>query len=123
MLSQGASLFAIVLTNFVVNLRYFVMNTCVYNQVEESSTGLNILSSHLCVDESFAVFVLDKESSIWFYIGLAFCAWISWILGAVIGVYLSDIIPTIVANSFNISLYVCSFSVFFLWGFVLFSGT
>lgn len=31
MLAQGASLFAIVLTNFVVNLRYFVMNTCVYN--------------------------------------------------------------------------------------------
>lgn len=105
MLAQGASLFAIVLTNFVVNLRYFVMNTCVYNQVEESNTGLNILSAHLCVDESFAVFVLDKESSIWFYIGLALCAWLSWILGAVIGVYLSDIIPTIVANSFNISLY------------------
>lgn len=66
---------------------------------------MNILSAHLCVDESFAVFVLDKESSIWFYIGLALCAWLSWILGAVIGVYLSDIIPTIVANSFNISLY------------------
>lgn len=105
MLAQGASLFAIVLTNFVVNLRYFVMNTCVYNQVEESNTGLNILSAHLCVDESFAVFALDNESSIWFYIGLALCAWLSWILGAIIGVFISDVIPAIVANSFNISLY------------------
>ena len=105
MLGQGASLIAIVLTNFVVNLRYFIMNACVYRQVKESNTVLNVLSSHLVVDESFAVFVLDKESSIWFYLGLALFAWFSWILGAAIGVVIADVIPKIVANSFNISLY------------------
>lgn len=105
MLAQGASLLAIVLTNFVINLRYFIMNTCIYNQVEESNTGLNALSSHLVVDESFAVFMLNEEDSIWFYIGIALFSWFSWILGAIIGVFISDVIPTIVANSFNISLY------------------
>ena len=105
MLAQGASLVAIALTNFVVNLRYFIMNTCIYTQVEESNSALNIASAHLVVDESFAMFTLDKESSIWFYLGLALFAWFSWIAGAIVGVFAYDIIPLIVANSFNISLY------------------
>lgn len=38
----GATAIAIILTNFVVNLRYFVMSTCVLNKVRESNTPLNI---------------------------------------------------------------------------------
>lgn len=105
MLAQGATLIAIVLTSFVVNLRYFVMNACIYNKVEDSSLPLNILSAHLAVDESFAMFSLMEESSIWVYIGLAGIAWFSWMFGAFIGVLLLNILPVIVTNSFNISLY------------------
>ncbi|MEE0934149.1 MAG: AzlC family ABC transporter permease [Methanobrevibacter sp.] len=101
----GASVMAIVLTNFVVNLRYFVMSTCVLNQVEESNLGLNILASHVTVDESFAMFSLSEDSHIWIYLGIAITAWLSWCLGAGIGVVLLDILPVIVTNSFNISLY------------------
>ena len=101
----GASVMAIVLTNFVVNLRYFVMSTCVLNQVEESNLGLNILASHVTVDESFAMFSLSEDSSIWIYLGIAITSWLSWCLGAGIGVVLLDILPVIVTNSFNISLY------------------
>ena len=32
---SGATLMAIILTNFVVNLRYFVMSTCVLNKIED----------------------------------------------------------------------------------------
>ena len=64
MIGQGATLIAIILTNFVVNLRYFVMNLCVYNKVSENSLLTNILSAHLTVDESFAIFSLMEESSI-----------------------------------------------------------
>ena len=105
MLAQGATFIAIVLTSFVVNLRYFVMNACIYNKVEDSSLPLNILSAHLAVDESFAMFSLMEESSIWVYIGLAGIAWFSWMFGAFIGVLLLNILPVIVTNSFNISLY------------------
>lgn len=105
MLAQGATLLAIVLSSFVVNLRYFVMNTVVFNKVEKTPLFLRILTSHLAVDESFAMFSLMEESSIWTYIGLAGIAWISWIFGAIIGVLILNILPAIVANSFNISLY------------------
>ena len=51
------------------------------------------------------MFSLMEESSIWTYIGLAGIAWLSWIFGAIIGVLILNILPVIVANSFNISLY------------------
>jgi len=105
MLAKGASVIAIILTNFVVNLRYLVMNTCVYNKAEKTSPLLNVLTCHLVVDESFAIFSLMKETSIWVYTGLAFTSYLSWIIGAIIGVYLLDILPVVVTNSFNISLY------------------
>lgn len=105
MVLGGASVIAIVLTNFVVNLRYFVMSTCVLNKVEKSSLPLNVLSAHLTVDESFAMFSLSEDSSIWIYLGIALTAWLSWCLGAGIGVVILDMLPVIVTNSFNISLY------------------
>ena len=105
MVLSSASIMAIVLTNFVVNLRYFVMSTCVLNQVEDSNLPLNILAAHTTVDESFAMFSLSQDSSIWVYLGIAVIAWISWIVGAAIGVVALDILPVIVTNSFNISLY------------------
>lgn len=105
MVLNGATAMAIILTNFVVNLRYFVMSTCVLNQVEESNTPLNILAAYVTVDESFAMFSLSDDSSIWIYLGIAITAWLSWCLGAGIGVVLLDLLPVIVTNSFNISLY------------------
>ena len=105
MVLSSASVMAVILTNFVVNLRYFVMSTCVLNQVEESNLGLNIFASHVTVDESFAMFSLSEDSSIWIYLGIAVIAWLSWILCAAIGVVVLDLLPVIVTNSFNISLY------------------
>lgn len=105
MLLSGATAIAIILTNFVVNLRYFVMSTCVLNQVEESNLPLNILTCHVTVDESFAMFSLSEDSSIWIYLGISITAWLSWCLGAAIGVFTLDLLPVIVTNSFNISLY------------------
>lgn len=105
MLANQATILAIILTNFVVNLRYMVMNTCVYNKARNTSLSLNVLSAHLVTDESFALFSLMEESSIWVYIGIALTSWLSWILGAMIGVFVLDLLPIIVTNSFNISLY------------------
>lgn len=105
MVLSGAAAVAIIVTNFVVNLRYFVMSASVLNKIEGSNLPLNILSAHLTVDESFAMFSLSDDSSIWTYIGIALTAYLSWCLGAAIGVVVLDILPVIVTNSFNISLY------------------
>ena len=105
MLFNGAMVLEIILTNFVVNLRYFVMSACVLNKTEKSNRLLNIIASHLTVDESFAMFSLSDDSDIWTYIGISFIAYLSWIFGAAVGVGVLDLLPVIVTNSFNISLY------------------
>ena len=105
MLANGATALAIILTNFVVNLRYMVMNSAVYNKMSENSLLTNILTAHLVTDETFAIFSFENESSVWFYTGLSMTSWLSWILGAAIGVFVLDFLPVIVTNSFNISLY------------------
>ena len=105
MMLVNANILSILLTEFIVNLRYFIMSACVLNKVEESKLHLNILSAHLTVDESFAMFSLSEDSNIWLYLGLSVTAYISWILGALIGVVILDFLPVIVTNSFNISLY------------------
>lgn len=105
MVLSGAAAVAIIVTNFVVNLRYFVMSASVLNKIEGSNLPLNILSAHLTVDESFAMFSLSDDSSIWTYIGIALTAYLSWCLGAAVGVVVLDMLPVIVTNSFNISLY------------------
>ena len=51
------------------------------------------------------MFSLSQDSSIWVYLGIAIIAWLSWIFGAAIGVVVLDLLPVIVTNSFNISLY------------------
>ena len=84
----GASAMTIILTNFVVNLRYFVMSTCVLNKIKDSVLPLNIIAAHVTVDESFAMFSLSEDSSIWIYLGIGVFSWLSWILGAGIGVVL-----------------------------------
>jgi 4-azaleucine resistance transporter AzlC len=95
----GATAIAIILTNFVVNLRYFVMSTCVLNKVTESNTPLNILAAHVTVDESFAMFSLSEDSSVWIYLGIAITAWLSWCLGAAIGVVLLDCFPLLLQTA------------------------
>lgn len=105
MLAQGASLLNIVLTTFVVNFRYFIMNTVAFNKVTESSPKLNMLTAHFIADESFALFSLMDKSSIWIFLGLCLIPYSSWVLGALIGVIILNALPVIVANSFNISLY------------------
>lgn len=102
---SGAGLMAIILTNFVVNLRYFVMSTCVLNKIEDANLPLRIFSAHLTVDESFAMFSLSSDSSVWTYLGISLTSWLSWCLGAAIGVATLNLLPVIVTNSFNISLY------------------
>ena len=105
MIVNGATIINIVLTSFVVNFRYFIMNTVVFNKVTESNTKLNILSAHFVVDECFALFSLMDESSIWTYLGVSIIPYLSWVLGAIIGVSVLNMLPVIVTNSFNISLY------------------
>ena len=88
-----------------VSMSFFVFAGAGQFMAVSMLAGGASLIAHLVVDESFAIFSLLEESSIWIYIGLAGIAFLSWVFGAAIGVVLLDFLPVIVTNSFNIALY------------------
>lgn len=106
MIAAGASTISMIVATFILNLRHLIMSTCVVNQMEKTKLGLKLLACFGITDETFAVFTSDsKNFSLWYFFGLALMAYSSWVLGTVLGVVASDILPQIVSDSFGIALY------------------
>lgn len=106
MIAAGASTISMIVATFILNLRHLIMSTCVVNQMEKSNIGLKLLACFGITDETFAVFTSNsKNFSIWYFFGLALMAYSSWVIGTVLGIVASDILPKIISDSFGIALY------------------
>ncbi len=107
MLAQDAGVFAIIFATFIINLRHFIMSTCVFNIMEPAPKGLKLLSSFWVTDESFALFTVEKEQprSIWFYFGMVTMTYSSWVLGGLMGALAVSFLPKIISDSLGIALY------------------
>lgn len=104
---QGASVFAMILATFILNLRHLIMSTCVVNRIRKDSTKIKLLAAFGVTDESFAIFTTEKEEkcSAWFFLGLITVTYTSWNAGTLIGAVASDFLPEIVTASLGIALY------------------
>lgn len=104
---QGASVFAMILATFILNLRHLIMSTCVVNRMRKDSTKIKLLAAFGVTDESFAIFTTEKEEkcSAWFFLGLITVTYTSWNAGTLIGAVASDFLPEIVTASLGIALY------------------
>ena len=104
---QGASIFAMILATFILNLRHLIMSTCVVNQMRRDSTNLKLLAAFGVTDESFAIYTTKKDGrySAWFFLGLITVTYASWNVGTLIGAVASDFLPAIVTASLGIALY------------------
>ena len=107
MIAQGASVVAIIIATFILNLRHIIMSICVYNKMKDSNKGLQIISSFGVTDESFAIFstIKEEKSSIWFFLGLITVSYSSWNVGTFIGAIASNFLPEIIIASLGVSLY------------------
>ncbi len=105
MFKENAGTSAIVIATLVINLRHIIMSTCVMNKLECKSKPKKLLASFGVTDETFAVFTTGKASSFAFLIGLILVAYSSWNVGTLMGALISDFIPDIISNSFNIAFY------------------
>lgn len=54
MYAQGASLIAMILATFLLNLRHIIMSTCVFNRMESTHPAARLFSAFFVTDESFA---------------------------------------------------------------------
>lgn len=103
---EGATILAIILATFILNLRHLIMSTVVMNKME-GRTSLKLIAAFGVTDESFAIFseTSKEKSNISYFFGLITVTYLSWNLGTFFGAVVSDFLPEIITNSFDIALY------------------
>ena len=107
MYTQGASLIAIILATFIINLRHVIMSTCVANRMTTGGLKIRLLSAFGVTDESFAIFTTEETENctVMYLLGLILVNYTSWNVGTLIGAIASDFLPEILTASLGISLY------------------
>lgn len=108
MIEQGASLIAIILATFILNLRHLIMSTCVQEKIRHEKLWMRLLAAFGVTDESFAIMTTREDSgkgSGVFFLGLITLTYSSWVFGSLLGAVLTDFLPEILTASFAIALY------------------
>lgn len=107
MVLQGAGLAAIIFATFVLNLRHLIMSTCVIHHFKDAPLGLRLLASFGVVDESFAVFSMEREEdcTVFRFLGLFTDMYVGWVLSAVLGVLSATLLPQILLKSMGIAIH------------------
>lgn len=107
MYTQGASLLAIILATFILNLRHVIMGACIMNRMKDGSLPVRFLASFGVTDEAFAIFTTEKDENctLAFFAGLLVTTYLSWNAGTFIGAVASGFLPEIISASLGIALY------------------
>ncbi len=107
MLAEGAGMLAIVIATFMMNLRHFIMGTCIFDKMEKTGIGMKLLCGFGVTDESFAIIgTTDKEKcDKWYFLGILVVTYLSWVVGTVIGALANAVLPEVISDSFGIALY------------------
>jgi len=104
---QGASIIAMIVATFILNLRHLIMGTCIMSRMREKSTVKKFLAGFGVTDEAFAIFTTEKEENctLPFFVGLLIVTYLSWNVGTFIGAVASNFLPEIISASLGIALY------------------
>lgn len=105
MVLQGAGLAAIIFATFVLNLRHLIMSTCVIRSFPDAPLRWRLLASFGVVDESFAVFSMEREHTLPRFLGLVTDVYCAWVFSAVLGVLSSSLLPRLLLDSMGIAIY------------------
>lgn len=107
MIAGGAGSISIVIATFVLNLRHIIMSTCVFRRMRTKNILIRLISGFGTTDETFALYTTEDEERAdeYFMLGLITVSYLSWVLGALIGIFASNILPESVSQSFGIALY------------------
>ena len=104
---QGASVLAMIVATFILNLRHLIMSICVANCMEDKPGRAKPLIAFGVTDESFSIFTTAKREkrTAAYFIGLVIVSYAAWVVGTAIGAVASNFLPTILTASLGIALY------------------
>ncbi|MBP0725927.1 AzlC family ABC transporter permease [Bacillus sp. RG28] len=111
MFLKGISTFQILLATFILNFRNFVMSLSFNHQQRHIPKGKRIYLSLTLTDENYAITSLNNQSSNQklkdsnYFIALHSVAYLSWLIGTLLGVLFSNFIPATLRDSMGISIY------------------
>ena len=97
----------IILTQLLINSRYFLMSISLSQKADDSFTlPARLYTSAFITDEIFAVSVA-KPNSIGkkYFLGVATLPYVGWTLGTLLGALAGDVLPIIITSALGIALY------------------
>ena len=99
LLVAGAPLWVMLVTSFMVNLRYVIYSAILSPHFRHLPRPWRALLSYLAVDGMFALFIAryrddgEHPDKHWFYLGGTWIIWVSWQVASAIGIYGGAMIP------------------------------
>ena len=112
----GSTIIELIVTQLVVNARYFLMSLSLSQRLDPKVTTLErCLVAVGVTDEIFAVSVTNNRGYIskWYLLGAEFTAWFSWTFGTFLGVIMGDILPDLVVRALSIGIFAMFISIVF----------
>ena len=106
MIASGASIPALAITQFVINIRYSLMSVSLSQKTGKSMTLLNrLFCGFFITDENFAVaYKEDKVEAAYIY-GLGLVAATGWTVGTLIGAVFGSLLPEFLLKPLSAALY------------------
>ncbi len=97
----------IILTQLIINSRYFLMSLSLSQKVDESFTfSKRLMASAFITDEIFAVaHSKPQKLNTTYYFGLVILPYFGWALGTLLGAIAGNILPVFIVNALGIALY------------------
>ncbi|MBI3523274.1 MAG: AzlC family ABC transporter permease [Betaproteobacteria bacterium] len=110
LLASGAPAWVIVLTGWVVNLRFMMYSAALAPHFRQRSRIGRWLGAYLLTDQAFAVTLgriadgREQRETAWFYLGLSLTTWLFWQVASIAGILLGSFIPASWSMDFVVAL-------------------
>ncbi|GIK24204.1 MAG: membrane protein [Betaproteobacteria bacterium] len=106
--AAGAPGWVVVLTGWVVNLRFMMYSATLAQHFRGTTRLERWLAGYLLTDQAFAVTlarVLDGRKDIpWFFLGIAATLWVFWQVASLAGIFLGAMVPASWSIDFVVAL-------------------
>ncbi|PWB40549.1 MAG: branched-chain amino acid ABC transporter permease [Rhodocyclales bacterium] len=106
--AAGAPGWVVVLTGWVVNLRFMMYSATLAQHFRGTTRLERWLAGYLLTDQAFAVTlarVLDGRKDIpWFFLGIAATLWVFWQVASLAGIFLGALVPASWSIDFVVAL-------------------
>jgi 4-azaleucine resistance transporter AzlC len=109
LMSAGSPWIIMVLTAWVINLRFTMYSAALAPHLQRLSNGQKALLAYMLSDQAFGISMShfagnEKVSHRWYYFGAALTIWVAWQISAAIGALLGALVPASLGFDFAFPL-------------------